>query len=155
MNKAELTTKVSEVLRNNGITKHVNVASYPMYISDDEGNQKKFVVPIPAREVPFNKVDAGHFIDAFFAVLEDCIRRGEELNIYGIITFGLKVQSARMLKIPGSDEYISVPPKMIPYVKFGNMLKTAARLYDAKVKESRIELPPPIYDSCESEDDDI
>ena len=51
-----------------------------------------------------------------------------------------------MVKMPGTDEYVEVPGAYTPYAKFGNIFKTAARLYGANVDESSIDLPDPIYD---------
>jgi len=155
MNKEGLTSRIAEILKNNDVKKSVSISSHQFFIMDEEGNQSTFRVPIPIRKVQYTKTDISNILDAFFAVLEDCIKRGEELSIYGVVSFGIKQRAARMTKIPGTEDWVNIPEKYVPYTKFGNILKTAARIYEANLKESQVELPPPIYDSFDDEEDDI
>lgn len=134
------------MLKENGITKRMSVPNTQFYVVDDRGNKKAFTVNIPPRDVALNRTDILNVVDACLAVMEDCIKRGEDLTFYGIGTLGLKWRAPRMVKAPGSDEWMEVPEHYVPCIQFGNVLKTAARIYEASLHESRINTPDPIYD---------
>lgn len=152
MNKPELVSKVGEVLRTSGIKKAVSVPDCSLYVMDDAGNKKKFTVSVPDREVQYTIRDVSNILDGIFAVVEDAIKHGEEIHLYGIGSLKLSKRAAGMMKVPDKDEWYEVPEHYIPYFKVGEVIKQAARFYDATLAKSKIDPMAPIYDSCESED---
>ncbi len=152
MNKTDLISKAGEVLRTNDIKRMVSVPDYSLYVMDEDGDKKKFTVSIPDRYVNYTRRDVSNCLEAILAVIEDCVKHGEEVNIYGFGTLKLSKRAAGMMKVPDKDEWYEVPEHYIPYVKIGAVIKQAARYYDGVLKDSEVELLPPIYDFCESED---
>lgn len=115
-------------------------------ISDDQGHKKRFTVKPSDYEVSYNKSDVQKVVEACLAVIEDCIKRGEDINFYGIGTIGVKYRAPRMVKEPLSDVWHQVPEHYIPYWKFGNVMLRAAKIYENALRESQVNLPDPIYD---------
>lgn len=155
MFKKEFVYAVCDVLKDNDITKKIAVPNYPLYVVDDHDNKKMFSIKVPDREVNYTIADVRNVLDAMLAVMEDCLKRGDEITLFGVGTFGVKRRAPKMVKLPGTDEWTTVPEYYSPYVKFGNVFKSAARLYGKVLDESSITLPDPIYDEDdESEDGD-
>ena len=115
-------------------------------ITDDSGDSRRITVRIPDRQIPYNKRDIGIVIDACLAVMEDCLRRGEELTFYGFGSMGLKWRAPRMVKAPMSDEWTEIPGHYVPNFKFGNVFQSAVKIYEQSLRESKIQLPDPVYD---------
>lgn len=152
MNKPQLVSKAGEVLRNNGVKRSVSVPDCVLYVMDDLGNKKKFTVSVPDREVSYTNKDVANVLDAVFAVVEDAIKHGEEVHLYGMGSLKLSKREAGMMQVPGRDEWFEVPEHYIPYFKIGDVIKHAARFYDSVVAKSKIADMAPVYDACESED---
>lgn len=153
MNKPKLVSKAGDVLRTNGIKRAVSVPDCVLYVMDDLGNKKKFTVSVPDREVPYTNKDVANVLDAVFAVVEDAIKHGEEVHLYGMGSLKLSKRPAGMQKVPDRDEWFEVPEHYIPYFKVGDVIKHAARFYDAMVAKSKIDPMAPIYDHCDNEED--
>lgn len=153
MNRTEITSKVLKILRDNNIKKSVSVPDTFFYLVDEKGNKNKFTVSLPDKDVMYTLKDISNILDGFFAAIEDCIKHGEEVSIYGMGSIKLSKREAYMQQVPGRDEWFDVPEHYIPYCKVGEILKQAARIYEASLRESHIDIPEPIYDACESEDE--
>lgn len=153
MLKKDFIAKVSEILNQQGITKKISVPDTALTITDDEGGSKRIVIKIPKRSAQYNQQDVKNIIDACLAVMEDCVKRGDELTFTGIGTLGVKYRAPRMVRAPMSDEWHQVPEHYSPYVKLGNIMQAAARIYGATLKDSQIRLPDPIYDIGDREMD--
>lgn len=153
MQKKDFISKVDEVLRDNDVKKKVSVPDTFFYVMDDSGNKKKLYVKIPDRTVSYNKADVQNIVDACWAVVEDCLKRGEDLTFYGIGTFGLKWRAPRMTKAPMTDDWYSIPGHYVPNFKYGNILQNAVKIYEQNLKESEINVPDPIYDIGDREFD--
>lgn len=153
MNKSDLVSKAGELLRVNGVKKAVSVPDCVLYVMDDNGNKKKFTVSVPDKEVNYTIKDVANIADGLIAAVEDSIKRGEEVHIYGLGSLKLSKRAASMIKVPGKNEWHEVSEHYIPYFKVGEIIKQAARIYEMNLKMSEVdELPPPVYDACESED---
>lgn len=149
--KQDFIKKVTDVLGENDIKKRMSVPNTNLTVTDEEGNSKKFAVKIPDRYMLYNHKDVQNIVDACLAVMEDCLKRGDELTMYGIGTLGLKYRAPRMVKIPLTEEWTQVPEHYVPHMKFGNTLMSAARFYEASLRESQISVPEPIYDIGDKE----
>lgn len=143
MNKKTLISKTAEVLRNNNIRKPISTPKQVFHISDDEGNQKDFVVRKTDKSVLYTTNDVSAILDACIAVVEDAIKQGEDISIYGFGTLGVHRRAARKTKHPGTGEPVDVAARYVPKFSFGNNLRLAARLYGLGLDDPHIELPPP------------
>lgn len=154
MNKTELVSKAAEILRVNGVKKAVSVPDCNLYVMDENGRKKRFTISVPDREVMYTQKDVSNIVDSLIAAAEDSIKRGEEVHIYGLGALKLSKRAASMTKLPGKDEWTEVPERYVPYFKVGEIIKQAARIYEMKLKQSEVgELPPPVYDAYEREDE--
>lgn len=142
MNKKDLISKTTEVLRNNNIRKPISSPKQVFHISDDEGNHKDFIVRKTDKSVLYNTNDVSAVIDACLAVIEDAIAHGEDITVHGFGTLGVHQRAARTTKHPGTGEPIEVCARYVPKFSFGNTLRVAAKLYELSLNDSHIELPP-------------
>jgi nucleoid DNA-binding protein len=133
--------------------KKVSVPDGVFYVVDEEGNSKKISIKVPDRSMGYNKQDVKNIVDACLAVMEDCLKRGDDLTFYGIGTMGLRWRAPRMTKPPMSDEWVQIPGHYVPYFKFGNVMQSAVKIYEQSLKESQINIPEPIYDIGDKEID--
>ena len=138
MNKKDLISRVAAVLHSNGISKKVSMPKQVFHISDDEGNQKDFVVRKTDKEIRFNAGDIGAIIDACLLVIEDSLKKGEEISIHGFGTLGLHHRAARKTKRVGTDEWVDIEARYVPKFVSGNNLKIAAKIYELSLQESPI-----------------
>ena len=89
MNKKDLISKTTEVLRNNDIRKPISTPKQVFHISDDEGNQKDFVVRKTDKSVLYNTNDVTAILEACLSVIEDAIKHGEDVSLHGFGTLGV------------------------------------------------------------------
>lgn len=141
MNKKDLISKITDVLRNNNIRKPVSTPKQVFHISDDEGNHKDFVVKQTDKSVLFNANDISAILDVCLAVIEDSMKHGEEIRIHGFGTLGLHQRAARTTKHPETGETVEVRARYVPKFSFGNNLRMAARLYELSLDDKHRELP--------------
>lgn len=137
MNKKELTSRVTETLRENNARKPVSVRKHTFHITDDEGNSAEFNIRKRDKSVIYTVDDAANIIDACIAVVLDAIQNGEEINIYGFGRLGLHYRAARRTKEPNSGEWCDVDARYIPKFTYGKDLRMAARLYEIALEERR------------------
>lgn len=143
MNKKDLISKTTEVLRSNNIRKPVSSPKQVFHISDDEGNHKDFVVRKTDKSVLYNTNDVSAILEACLSVIEDAITHGESISVYGFGTLGVHQRAARRTKHPETGEVVEVSARYVPKFSFGNTLRVAAKLYELSLNDSHIELPPP------------
>lgn len=163
MTKKDAITLVVEALKQNDVRKPVSFPKQTFHITDDEGNHKDFFVRKSDKTVMYNKNDVSAVIEAFLQVVEDAMKRGEEIYLHGFGTFGLRLRAARKTKLPGTDGLVDVKERYVPKFSFGNKLRMAAITYDLSVRDRDISLPPITkdedfdceYDEQDSTDDDF
>lgn len=143
MKKKELVSKVAEVLRKNQIRKPISSPKQVFHISDDEGNQKDFIVRKTEKTVAYNVHDVSAIVEACLAVIEDAVRHGEEIAIHGFGTLGIHYRAARTTVHPDTGEVCEVRARYVPKFVFGNILRTAAKIYELSLQDKHRELPPP------------
>lgn len=130
MNKKELSSRVAEALRANGVRKPVSIKKQTFRITDDAGHEASFHIKQQDKSVIYTVDDATNIIDACIAVILEAIKNGEEINIKGFGNLGLHYRKARRTKEPNSGEWCEVPARFIPKFAYGNDLRMAARLYE-------------------------
>ena len=155
MNKGGLIRDVAAVLRRNNVRKDVPPKKHVFYISDDEGNSKKFSVTQQARSVLFSAVDVETILDAAMFIINEAIKRGEPVNLQGFGSFKLRHLKHISVKDFNSDGTIEIPDRYS--VKFipGCDLKNSAAVYGTTIEDMRaITLPLGFAEDDEDEEDE-
>ena len=135
MNKKDLVSRVSEILRENDLRKPVKIKKHKFQIIDEEGNTAHFTVKRADKRVLYTVDDIGNIIDACLEAVLESVRRGEEVNIRGFGTLGLHYRAARRTKQPGTEDWYEIDAHYIPKFISGNDLRAAAKVYDISRKE--------------------
>lgn len=144
MNKKELISKTADMLRDNHIRKPVSLPKQVFHISDDEGNSKDFIVKKTDKEVLYTVTDVGAVIDACIAVIEEAMKRGEDVSIHGFGSLGLIYRAARSTKHPDTGEPVIIDAHYIPKFNFGNDLRMAAKVYELSLEEEEFKKKHPV-----------
>lgn len=135
MNKKELISKTVDILHDNDIRKHVAAQKTVFHISDDSGNKKDFIVKKEERGLLFTSGDVTAIIDACLAIIEDSLKRGEEISIHGFGTLGVHHRAARATIHPDTGKIVNIQARYVPKFKFGNRLRMAAKVYDMSLSD--------------------
>ncbi|MCD8208997.1 MAG: HU family DNA-binding protein, partial [Bacteroidales bacterium] len=90
MNKRDLIREINNVLRENGVKKPISIPKHVFHISDDDGNSRDFSVKTREKTAVYTIDDVENILDACICVIEDALKRGEEVSIYSFGTLGLK-----------------------------------------------------------------
>lgn len=135
MHKKELVNKIYEVLKDNNIRKYVAPHKTTLHITDDDGGRSDFVIRKSQTGLLFTSEDITVIIDAYLAVIEDALKRGDEITIQGFGTFALHKRAARKTVHPKTGEPVDVVERYIPKFTFGNRLRTAARMFSVSANE--------------------
>lgn len=160
MNKGGLIRDVAAVLRRNNVRKDVPPKKHVFYISDDEGNSKKFSVTQQARSVLFSAVDVETILDAAMFIINEAIKRGEPVNLQGFGSFKLRHLKHISVNDFNSDGKIEIPDRYSVKFTPGCDLKNSAAVYGTSIEDMRaITLPLNFVDDdveydVEDEDDE-
>lgn len=133
MNKKELVSKVTELLRDNGFRKKTPDRTKVFTISDDAGNENSFTIKIKGGEYQLTKPEVAYIFDTFLEVIKDNIRHGIETNIHGFGSMIVHKREARAVKMPGTEQWVDVVERYLPKFNFGNELRAAAKIYEASL----------------------
>lgn len=133
MKKLDLARRVNEILRENNIRKSIRTPKHYFYISDDDGRTRQFVVKETEKSVIYTEKDVLAIIDACINAIMESLKRGEEINIKGFGTLGLKYRQPRKTKRPGTEEWIDIEGRYIPKFTFGNQLRMCAKVYEVSI----------------------
>lgn len=153
MNKKDLISKVAETLRANNIRKPISTPKQVFHISDDEGNSKDFIVRKTDKTVLYNTNDVSAIVDACLAVVEDSIKRGEEIYLHGFGTLGVHKRAARRTKHPETGKIVDVDARYVPKFSFGNNLRMAAKVYELSLDDVNNNSLTSAHDCSEEVDD--
>lgn len=137
MNKKDLIEKVVGVLQENNVRKNVASQKTILHISDDYGNASDFVVKKADSGLLFTNKDVSAIVDAILAVVEDSLKRGEEVSIHGFGSLGIHQRAARQTVHPATGEPVEVDARYVPKFNFGNALRMAAKLYELSLEDKR------------------
>lgn len=136
MTKKDLISRVVSTLQDHGISKKISMPKQVFHISDDEGNHKDFTVRKIDKGVRYNSNDVAAVIDACLAVIEDSVKRGEEVSIHGFGVLGVHHRAARKTRNVETKEWIEIKDRYVPKFVAGNDLKIAARIYELSLTDS-------------------
>lgn len=135
MNKKDLISKTTSLLRENNVRKPLAAQKTVFHISDDNGNSSDFTIKKSARSVIYTFDDVAVVIDALLAVVEDSIKKGEDISIHGFGSLGVHYRPARATKHPVTGEPVKVPERYVPKFDFGNTLRMAAKCYELSLSD--------------------
>lgn len=151
MNKRELVSTVTEVLKQNGVKKTIKMPKQRFTISDNEGNSREFTVKKSDKLVYLNMDDVTNVIDACIAVIENSLKKGESVTVHGFGSLGLHYRKARSTKRIDNGEEVAVPARYVPKFNYGNDLRLAAKIYESSLEDVFVD---EIENYFEEEDDE-
>lgn len=154
MNRKELIRNVAAAMRENNIRKLISSPKQVFHISDDDGNQKDFIVKKSDKGVLYTVDDVEAVLDTCLAVIEEAMRRGEAVSVRGFGTLGLKYRKPRATKVPGTEEWVDIESRYIPKFTFGNDLRMCAKVYELSLADKQLDVALPVFDE-EGGDDDV
>lgn len=142
MNKLDFVHKITINLRENNLKKPVRSPRQVFHISDDNGNSKDFVIKATERNYIYTEEDVKRFLDAALEELVIALQSGDDVNITGYGSIGLKFRKERRIKngLDTGEEYLTLPGHNVPKLFAGKRLKVAAKIYDMNMEESSKEI---------------
>lgn len=146
MNRIGLVRAVAAAMREKNIRKIVSSPKHVFHISDDEGNHKNFVVRQTEKGVLFTNDDVEAVLDTCLQVIEEAMKRGEQVSIRGFGSLGLKYRKSRATKKPGTEEWVDVQSRYVPKFAFGNDLRRCAMVYELSLADKQISADLPVFD---------
>ena len=135
MNKKELIEYVCEKLKGDGAGKPVTIPRRTFFISDSDGSECKFHVKQTDKRVGYTQQDVAVITDAFLSAIEDALRRGDRVSIYGFGILEPHYRAARSTVIPGTKEAVNVESRYVPKFSAGKNLRLAVKLWELSEKD--------------------
>lgn len=154
MNKKELVSKITDILRENDVKKVVKIPKQTFTISDNEGNSKEFVVKKTDKRVSLTNEDVSNILDACIEAIQESLKRGEAVQIHGFGRLGLHYRKPRKTKRIDTGEDVDVPGRFVPKFDYGNDLRLAAKIYETSLGDVLMETVEHYYDELEDEGDE-
>ncbi|MRI59040.1 MAG: DNA-binding protein [Epsilonproteobacteria bacterium] len=78
-----------------------------------------------AERAGLSKKDTQKVIDAALEVIEEALKKGEDVAFIGFGTFTTTMRAAREAKVPGTNKVVKVPATRVVKFKVGKKLKEA------------------------------
>lgn len=153
MVRKELIRQIAAVMRDRGLRKQISIPKHVFHISDDEGNNKDFVVKKTDKSVLYTADDIEAVLDACQYVIQEAMKAGDEISIRGFGTLGLKYRKPRIAKNVLDGEPIRMEGHYVPKFVSGNDLKRCAQVYEQSVTDKKLRAPLPIFSEDNEEDD--
>ncbi len=135
MNKKEFSRRVASVMREKNIRKPISSQKQVFHISDDDGNQKDFVIKKADKKVVFTTDDVESVINTCLEVIGDSIKSGEPISIAGFGKLGLNYRKPRKNKHPVTGEEVDVVGRYVPKFEAYKDLKMCAKIYELSLEE--------------------
>lgn len=150
MNRIELVQRVAAVMREKNMRKPISAYKQVFHISDDEGNEKKFIIRKPNKEVLFTVTDISAVVETILSVIEETLKKGEPISIRGFGVLYLHYRKARTTKHPGTGQTVDVPARYVPKFDFGKTLRMCGRVFELNLDESD-PIPEPVLDDFDDD----
>lgn len=135
MNKKELIEAICERLKECDYRKNFTVPRHSLHITDDDGNICTFRVKEADKSIAFTKQDVAAFIEAFMDVVEDGLKAGDEVSVYGFGSIRPHYRAARSTKNPWTGDSVDVEARYVPKFDPGKRLRIAVRLWELSQKD--------------------
>lgn len=153
MNKRDFVRYVTNNLRENGKKKPIFMPKQVFHISDDEGNSKDFIIKKTDRRVIYTIEDVESVVNACIQVIEDALKRGEQITIHGFGTLGLKYRKGRETRLPTTPDPVIIEDGYFTKFVAGQNLRLCAKVYEMSLEDRNNK--EPMEDIEENEDIDI
>ncbi len=76
-------------------------------------NNKEFIVKISQR-CKYAHIDTVSMADSLVAIITDCLKDNNQINISGFGVFEAKMRKERVSVNPNSGQRMLIPPKIVP-----------------------------------------
>lgn len=129
MNKKELICCVTGVLKSGNIRKSITIPPQEFRVSDQYGNSEIFKISGRRRDVLYSQDDVQDIVNAVLCVIEESLKRGEEISIKGFGSLGLHYRAARRTREPNSGKWCDVEARYVPKFRYGEDLRQIAMQY--------------------------
>ena len=86
------------------------------------------------RNIIYTVEDVEAVLEYTLAVIEDALKRGEDITIRGFGTLGLRYRKPRSTKSLMTGETIAVDGRYVPKFSFGNELRYCAKYFELSQK---------------------
>lgn len=145
MVRKELISQTASVLRENNVRKPVSIPKRVFHISDDEGNSKDFVVKKKDKNVIYTADDVEAVLSACQYVIQEALKRGEEISIHGFGKLGLKYHKGQTVVNVLDGQKVVTEGHYNPRFLAGNDLKRCAQVYEQSLKDQNLNTPLPVF----------
>ena len=142
MVRKDLISQTASVLRENNIRKAVSIPKHVLHVSDDYGHTRDFPIKEASRMVLYTAEDVEAILDACRYVIQEAIKRGEEVSIFGFGRLGLKYRKGQTVRNVLDGERVDVEGHFVPRFTAGNDLRRCAQVYEQSVRDMEINAPP-------------
>lgn len=137
MNKSELITQVTSLLKDNEIGKRVKMPAQTFCITDGEGASKIFKVQPKDKLIMFTADDIGTILDAFIYTVVNTLSENESVNIRSILELSLThVKPAHRMNF-ATGKVEAVPGHYKVKAKVGKDLNVAAKRYEMYLNDKK------------------
>ena len=85
------------------------------------------VIDAVAEKAEMSKAQAGRALDAFFATVEEGLKKGQDITFVGFGKFSVKKRDAREGRNPATGETMKIPAKKVVTFKVGKKLKDSVQ----------------------------
>ncbi len=157
MNKSGLIREVASLLKKNDVRKNMPGKKHVFYISDDDGNSRKFSLKQNSKGVLFTAEDVEAIVNATLYVILETLKRGEEVGLLGFGSFRLRhMKAISVYNFENEEEKVEIPERYTPKFVPGVDMKNAAQVYGVSIADMRnITLPLSfVGDDDDDEDED-
>lgn len=137
MRKKGLVEKTTELLRERDVTKPITVPRHVFHISDDEGNEHDFSVRQFGKTVHYNSDDVSIILDTLLEVVQDTLRHGESVIIFGFGGLELKYRKPRTTYNVYTNDPVEIPGRYTPKLVVGNALRQCGVFYNASLEDGK------------------
>ena len=101
-----------------------SAALFMCYKSGFNMNKKEMIDAVSQQtDLPKNKAESA--INALLHTIQECLIRGDSVQLIGFGTFGISRRSARKGRNPQTGQEIQIPEATLPHFKAGSKLKEA------------------------------
>lgn len=153
MNRRELISNITSVLRSTNTRKPVRMPKQVFTISDGEGNSKSFEIKNEDKEVIYTVQDVEKFLETYAFVIKESLKRGEKVAIHGFGTLDIHYRKPRRTRDIVTGEEITIEGRYVPKFIPGAELKQCCRTFGMSL-EDEINPPEPLLDLEEDEDEE-
>lgn len=143
MNRKEFVRRVTSVMRENDIRKPISMPKQVFHISDDEGNQKDFVLQKKDKTAIFTVDDVDAVINTCLYVIGEALKKGDHVSVRGFGEIGLKYRKPRTLRHVETGEEVRAEGRYVPKFTFGNDLRMCAKVYELSLADKEMEEEEP------------